>query len=125
MKEPTENEIQAAFFQWIDLTAHRHPSLQLCFAVPNGSHKSPAARALFRRTGLRPGVPDVHIPIPQGIYAGLWIEFKKKRGGRLSEAQKGWCERLTSQGHRVIVARSWVEAANEVITYLNLPTPKL
>ena len=124
MKEPTENEIQAAFFRWVDLTANRHPSLRLVYAVPNGSHKSPAARGLFQRTGLRPGVPDIHVPIPMGRHCGLWLEMKAKRG-QLSEAQKGWIERLELVGHRVEVVRSWTDAANAVIDYLKIPIEKL
>jgi hypothetical protein len=55
MKEPTENQIQADFFSWLSLHQKKHPELALFYAIPNGSHKSPAARGLFQRTGLKPG----------------------------------------------------------------------
>ena len=129
--EPTENQIQADFFRWVDLHAKRHPELSLFHSIPNGSHKSPAARGLFKATGLRPGVPDVHLPVPeldhwaiQDGKVGLYIEFKAKRG-QLSDSQKWWIERLLAQGHRVEVCRSWIDAANITIEHLGLPLEKL
>jgi hypothetical protein len=130
MNEPTEAQIQADFFRWIDMHSKRFPELLLCYAIPNGSHKSPAARGLHRRTGLKAGVPDVHLPVTsdgwhfgQKHRNGLWLEFKAKRG-QLSEAQKGWIERLELAGHCVLVVRSWTEAANAVIDYLQIPVEK-
>lgn len=129
---PTENEIQQAFFSWLDVVAVAHPAVSLFFSIPNGSHKSPAARGLFKRTGLKPGVPDVHLPVkgfsgkwegPERLANGLWIEFKSKKG-ILSPEQKLWIEALRSQGHRVEVCRSWPAAANVVIEYLGLKMQK-
>lgn len=131
---PSENEIQAAFFDWLSRHESKHPELSLCFAIPNGSHKSPAARGLFKRTGLKPGVPDCFLPVAgyggdgvpmsQMVCKGLWIEFKSKRG-TVSETQRWWGEALKAYGHRVEVCRSWTDAANIVIEYLNLPMENL
>ncbi len=131
---PSENEIQASFFEWLDYVAVKNPEVALFYAIPNGSYKSPAARAMFKRTGLKSGVPDCHLPVSgymgdvapiEKIAAkGLWIEFKSKRGV-LSEAQKVWIEALRSQGHRVEVCRDLASAANATIEYLNLKFKKL
>jgi hypothetical protein len=127
VKQPTEAQTQAAFFSWLALHEKKHPELALFYAVPNGSFKSPAARGLFKRTGLKAGVPDCHLPITDaawGVYSGLWIEFKSDKG-RLSEAQLKWIDALRKVGHQVEICRSWIEAANAVIAYRNLPIPKL
>jgi hypothetical protein len=58
------------------------------------------------------------------LYSGLWIEFKSKHG-QLSDNQKWWIDQLRSESHRVEVCRSWIEAANITIEYLNLPITKL
>lgn len=123
MKEPSENQIQAAFFHWCALNEKKHPALSLIFAVPNGSHKSPAARSLFKATGLKSGVPDVCCPVRGSLrkrpYIGLFLEFKSKKGV-LSETQKVWIEALQNAGHRVEICRDWVSAANVVNEYLGL-----
>lgn len=128
----SEAQIQAAFFDWLVLHEKKHPELGLFYAIPNGANKSPAARGLFKRTGLKAGVPDVHLPISCGNYLhgewevsyGLWIEFKSKAGA-LSQQQMEWHTKLMRQGHHVRVCRSWTEAANITIDYLNLPIKKL
>lgn len=116
---PNENQIQSAFFDWVRLQERKYPKLALCFAVPNGSHKSPAARGLFQRTGLRPGVPDVCLPVASGTYHGLWIEFKSKRGV-LSDTQREWHQRLIEQGHRVAIVRDTETAIAVVKEHLGI-----
>jgi hypothetical protein len=132
IKEPSEDQIQSDFFSWLALHEKKYPELALFYSIPNGSHKSPAARGLFKRTGLKSGVPDVHSPIGRGCYIaeeweyciGLWIEFKSKKGV-LSDSQKAWHDNLRSEKHLVEICRSWIEAANVTIDYLGLDIPKL
>jgi hypothetical protein len=119
MREQTESQIQSDFFRWLSLHEKRYPELSLCYAIPNGAHKSVASRMKFKREGLKAGVPDVHLPIAAGIHAGLFIEFKSGTG-RLSESQKDWKTRLETFGHKVDVCRDWTDAANIVIDYLAL-----
>jgi hypothetical protein len=124
IKEPTEDQIQADFFSWLALHEKKYPELALFYAIPNGTNKSPAARGLFKRTGLKSGVPDVHLPVSNDNWNGLWIEFKSAKG-RLSESQKWWGQSLINYKQFVEVCRSWTEAANVTIDYLGLDIPKL
>lgn len=123
MKEPSEHQIQAAFFDWIALNEKQHPALSLAFAIPNGANKSIAARMKFKKEGLKSGVPDVCLPVKGRLnrreYIGLFIEFKSK-SGVLSAAQKVWIDALQNAGHRVEIARDWITAANVVSEYLGL-----
>lgn len=118
-KELTENQIQAAFFDWLAVHEKRFPELGLFYAIPNGANKSPAARGLFKRTGLKAGVPDVHLPVARAAL-GLWIEFKATKG-KVSEEQARWLNDLFQLGHATHVCRSWTEAADITMDYLNLP----
>lgn len=127
----SEDEQQALFFEWVDANKGRFPELSLIFAVPNGSHKSKAQRAVMQLTGLRPGVPDVCVPLcvraigGRVVRAGLWIEFKRPGGGRVSPDQKIWHEMLREYGHEVHVCDRWYDAANYVIDHLQLPLERL
>lgn len=115
--EPTENQIQADYFRWCGIMSRKHPELELAFHIPNGSYKSVAARMIFKAIGLKPGVPDVFLPVPNDQYHGLWIEFKTKKG-RVSDYQLEWIEKLTGQGFAVLICRSWTDAANVTLNYL-------
>ena len=117
-RKQTENQIQSAFFSALALLEKKHPEVSLCYAIPNGSYRKFTARMIAQATGLKSGVPDVHLPVARGIHVGLWIEFKSDKG-RLSESQKAWAEKLTIHGHKVEVCRDWQEAVEIVKDYLN------
>ena len=134
LKPSSEDHQQANFFAWIDYWGEQFPKLKTCYAEPNGSNKSKMQRYVMSITGLRSGVPDVHLPIFSRIYyeatnisieyTGLYIEFKSKKGV-LSPNQKIWMQRLRDVNHMVEVCKSWQAAANLVIDYLGLPIEKL
>jgi hypothetical protein len=113
----SENSIQAKYFAWCSEMSVKHKVLKLAFHIPNGSHKSPAARGLFKAIGLKPGVPDVFLPVAAGAFHGLWIEFKSSKG-RVSDTQKEWHDALLAQDYMVIVSRDWRHAADETLVYL-------
>lgn len=119
-KEPTENQIQADFFRWCGIKSRQYRELELAFHIPNGSYKSPAARMIFKAIGLKPGVPDVFLPVASSGHHGLWIEFKTRKG-RVSDYQAEWMDKLTKEGYEVAVCRSWTEAADVTLEYLGYP----
>lgn len=119
-KGPSENQIQAAYFEWATLASRKYRELLAVYHVPNGSYKSPSMRGLFKRIGQKAGVPDVHLPVARDGKSGFWIEFKSKKG-RLSDIQKVWISLLESLGHVVIVSRDWMEAADATLEYLGKP----
>ncbi len=119
-KIDSENEIQADFFSWLDALAPKYPKLKMFFAVPNGEYRHPATGARLKQCGVKPGVLDVFAPIPSRNQHGLWIEFKTKKGA-VSSVQKDWIYFLQSQNYAVFVCRSWTDAAERVIEYLELP----
>lgn len=90
------------------------------YAIPNAGRRSLRAAAWMKAEGLRAGVPDVHLPVPRGRYAGLWIEHKSA-GGRLTDAQHEWIRRLTAHGHLVVVSRSLDESIAAITRYLRPP----
>lgn len=116
----SEDEIQAYFFKWVTALENRFPVLKRFHAIPNGGGRTKFMRYLLSITGLRSGVPDTFLPVPAPGYSGLYIEFKRP-GEYPSKEQREWIDFLTSCGFKVVVCRSWIEAANVVIDYLKLP----
>lgn len=72
---------QEAVIEWCDIK--RIPIVH----IPNEGKRSAAYAARLKRMGLRPGFPDLFIPVVRGRYHGLFIEMKYG-GGRLSADQK-------------------------------------
>lgn len=112
---------QEAFFRGLNLLRHRFPEVELAYAVPNGGSRHPIEAARLKATGVKAGVPDVHLPVPRGPHAGLWIEFKSA-AGRLSPEQQAWRSLLQSQGHIVVVCRQVDDALAVVQRYLAAPS---
>lgn len=113
---------QARVIAWADdpATQRRLPEVADLYAIPNGGfrHKSTAMR--MRWTGARPGIPDLHLPVPRGPYASLYVEMKAM-DGVLSPAQKGRIPRLERHGNKVIVAHGADKAIAGIEAYLRLP----
>lgn len=119
--EYTEDQEQAALFEWVAL--QDNPVIKLLYSIPNGGYRPPRTAALLKRTGVKPGVPDMFLPVAHGCYHGLFIELKRVHGGAVSFYQKIWIDNLRSQGYRVEVCKGWVEARNVILDYLEINIP--
>ena len=125
---PTENAEQASLFCEAALRVDKYPELRLLLSIPNGSYKSPAARRLFKATGLKSGVPDILLPVMRPVralagadydlHAGLWIELKRTKGGVVSAEQTQWIADLNEQGYLAVVCYGWRAAWAVIIEYL-------
>lgn len=119
---PEEAE-QAALFRWFGLTRWQGRTLaDYALHIPNEGKRSAIAGWRLKRVGMKPGVPDVLLPIAAGGYHGLWLELKAI-GGRLSEAQQDVIAMLRGQGYRVEVCFGWDEARAAVERYLGQVAP--
>ena len=72
----------------------------------------------MKAEGVSAGVPDICIPVPNKKYHGLYIEMKRQKGGRVSEKQKEWIDRLNSLGYLVVVCRGFDEAREVIEEYI-------
>ncbi len=111
----TEHDIQSEFIQW--LSKHPDPRTGMIFAIPNGGKRSPRVGAELRREGVRPGVPDLFLPVPLNKYHGLFIELKTEKGV-LSKQQEIWKDSLREQGYKVEICRGLESAQKAINNYL-------
>jgi hypothetical protein len=114
---PTEAHEQRTLVQWATLAAVEEPRLRLLIAVPNQAVRVNNARHLVAE-GVRAGVPDLFLATPMSPYGGLWLELKRRSGGRLSPEQREWIARLRAAGYRAEVCRGWEEARHCILDYL-------
>lgn len=115
---PSEDTIQAQVIRWANLQASVYPELARLFHVPNGGQRHAAVAAKLKGQGVKPGVPDLCLPVPRFGCPGLWIEMKTA-DGRVSTNQKDWIAYLKGAGYRVEVCRSFEEARSALLDYLN------
>ena len=115
---PTEAQEQATLFQWAAWAARVHPELRLLYHIPNGGSRDAREARHLKAQGVRPGVPDICLPVPRGEYAALYIELKRRQRGRVSEEQKAWLSALERAGNRAVVCNGWSAARDVILEYL-------
>lgn len=114
---PTEHEEQAQFIRMVE-TAFPPGVAALLFAIPNGGRRHIKTAVDLKHEGVRSGVPDLYFAYPHRGYHGLFIEMKRRRGGRVSEEQKAYIDALIDKGYAVKVCRGCDEAFRELTAYL-------
>ena len=115
---PTEAQEQTALFQWAAMMEGRIPELRLMHHCPNGGSRNAREAHNLRLQGVKPGIPDIFLPAPSGKYHGLYIEMKRRKGGRVSAEQKKMILALRAQGYKAEVCRGWEEARDTICEYL-------
>lgn len=89
----------------------------LCYAVPNGGKRSYLEAVRLKQQGVSPGVPDMCFPMARKGYHGLYIELKRQSGGVVSDEQFWWCQALTKEGYKVMIAHGFDEAVRAIEDY--------
>ena len=121
-----EDAEQIALFEWARLAQGTHPELALLLHIPNGGSRHKLEAVKLKRLGVRPGVPDLFLPVPRHGLSGLWIEMKREalrpktpkgRGG-VSDEQGWWLKELWKRGYQASVAWGFEEAREIIERYL-------
>ncbi len=122
---PTEDQEQEAFVQWLDDNGYPR------FRVPNETFtKSHKQRIKNKKLGVSSGVPDLAVVVPtkaiaeryavsrdyEALYGNrlVFIEMKRKKGGVTSKNQKKWIKTLNEAGIQTVVCKG-CDAAIEFI----------
>lgn len=115
---PSEDEEQMAVVRWAEMQMGRWPDLEWLFHIPNGGKRGKIEAARFKAMGVKAGVPDLFLPVPIGRYHGLFIEMKRREGGRLSGDQRKWIDGLKANGYCVHRCDGHQEAIRVLEDYL-------
>ena len=127
LPQPREGAEQATLFHWAGMQSIWYPELELLFHIPNGGKRSKSEAARFKAEGVKPGVPDICLPVARGGYHGLYIELKRrdKSKSRVSREQAEWINDLSGQGHMCLVCWGWEAAARTIEDYMSMPPTKI
>lgn len=119
-KPPTEEEEQITLIEWAAMMSGRHPELKTLIHIPNGGSRNKAEAAKLKAMGVRAGVSDLFLPVARGRYHGLWIEMKRRKGGKMSDEQTAWIRAMRAQGYAAEVVRGAGQAMELIMSYLEL-----
>lgn len=114
MKILTEHEEQCLLIKWFDLQ-HRD---KIIFAIPNGGQRNLLVAKKLKTEGVRAGVPDLFLAYPNRTHCGLFIEMKRAKNGKLTQAQKDMMFELEKFGYHCVVCHGFDEAKKAIEEYL-------
>lgn len=115
-----EHEIQAAFVDTCALLAElgKRPELATLYAIPNGGHRHPAVGGKLKREGVKAGMPDLHLPVPRGAWASLYLEVKVP-GKDFEKHQRARADELRAWRNVVVLCHSVGELLAATEAYLD------
>lgn len=117
---PTEDQEQMTVMSWAHRTKFKDGRLSdYLFHIPNGGSRNIIEATKLKKMGVKPGVPDLQLIVPNGEVHGLWIELKAQKG-MLQPSQQIMIQRLEAQGYMCKVCFGADEAISEIKKYLML-----
>lgn len=111
MKE-REHQLQVSCVKWFRLQ-HRG---KLIYSIPNGGMRNKIVASKLKAEGVTAGVPDLHIPIPNRFYHGLYIEMKVKPNTP-TDSQIAMMNHLQANGYKCSVCYTFSEFVEVVNQY--------
>ena len=109
----SEAQEQAAVVDYCDLKGIP------VYHVANGGKRDKREAANLKRQGVKPGVPDLCIPVARGQYHSLYIEMKSD-GGKPTDKQSEWIYLLRGQGMCAYVCYGAANAVALIDRYMGL-----
>ena len=116
----SEYQEQKAIFEWSEKMLWKWPELKYLNGSLNGVKLTIGQAKKAKYGGLKRGVPDISLPLARKNWNGLFIELKRKQGGRTSPEQKDWLMFLSNQGYYAAVANGSEVAIRIITEYLEL-----
>jgi hypothetical protein len=108
---------------WANVAKEWLPQIDLMFAIPNGGERNKAVASRLKAEGVKPGVPDIFLPVARHGAAGLFIELKRiksvdKTKGVVSTDQTEWQKKLRGSGYWCAICYGWLEVKQLLLWYL-------
>lgn len=110
-RKTIEHQHQVMLVRWAD--ARKIPLV----AIPNGGDRHVLIGIQMKEEGVRPGFPDIIIPLQRQGYGALFIEMKSPQG-KVRPNQQAWIDFLREQGYAVEVCYGYEQAVEVIKDYL-------
>lgn len=114
---PLEEDDQIALIAWFDEWSPADLKGRLA-ASSGGARMAMKTAVRQKRAGSRKGYPDLNLLTQRHGFAGLFIELKRLKGGKLEPEQADWLDFLNQQGYMAVVCVGLEAAKRTIIDYL-------
>lgn len=122
----SEYDHQKAVINWSLVKSGQYPELRLLNGSLNGVRLTIGQAVKAKSGGMKKGYPDLFLPVPRGLYHGLFIELKpewrgikKKVRPKPDKDQEWWLKTLSDYGYAAYCCRGADAAITVIQDYLN------
>lgn len=112
MRSQEEHMIQVAITNYLGFMNYPF------FAIPNGGQRHPGVARKLKAEGVKAGVADLFIMIPNANRNGLFVEVKTPTGTQ-SESQKEFEAKCKTWNYAYVLVRSLDEMIQTLSDYKN------
>ena len=116
-RNPLEDKEQIAVIKWAKRHEKDFPGLHWIHAITNENAEGPGKGAYRKSMGVKSGVSDLCLPYPRGVFHGLYIEMKRRKGGKVSPKQKEWRAYCLEVGYQSVICKGAKEAMEMILEY--------
>lgn len=122
LRKSSEAREQSLVYRWSTKQSVRQaaPGIEWLFHVPNGEKRDAITGNRLKAMGVKPGVPDLMLPVAMAGFHGLVIEMKKTGEGKTTDEQNKWLTHFVSQDWMVAVCYSAREAHAVLCDYFGI-----
>ncbi len=110
----TEEQIQTSCITWFNF---HYPKYKDLLVHHHNNPRNPVNGARLKKLGLKAGIPDLVLYVPNSDYYCLFIEMKNEKG-RLSAKQKEYKKLLQEQGYKWELCRSKEDFKKIISNYI-------
>lgn len=89
------------------------------YHIPNGGSRNKKEAKNLKRQGVRPGVPDLCIPVAKRGFHGLYIEMKYGKN-KPTDKQLEWLDVLNANGYKAVVCYGFDQAKETIDWYMEV-----
>jgi len=115
-----EDQIQAMVMQWARMASFNGGKVSdYLHHSPNGGKRNLREAVRLKSQGVMSGYPDLHLFVARHGFHGMFIEMKSPTG-TTSANQKEVMKRLSEQGYKCVVCKSFESAQQEIKEYLEI-----
>lgn len=119
-KKLSEAQEQIKIFNY----AKYNNKLRWLFAIPNGGSRDIREATRLKLQGVKAGVSDMFLPIPNSMFHGLFIELKVGTN-KTSQLQDEFIDYVRNNGYMAKVCYGADDAIHTMLNYLGDSSVKL
>jgi len=120
LRKHDEDDEQKKIFEWSAWKEKEFPVLEtMLFHVPNGGKRNIREAVRLKRQGVKAGIPDIYLDVPNGKYHGLRIELKVAPN-KPTKNQIKYIDMYNELGYKAVFCYSADKAIDIICEYLKI-----